>query len=103
MFPLMVMLIGLSITLEVKVYLMITQYFCYDFTNFTVLCNGDLKVLFKSLQVYIFYSPPPEFSRITSFKEHMQGSHRLEKYLNTQDCLENKIGFEKYLKNIQRP
>ena len=32
----------------------------------------------------------------------IQGSHRLENYLNVQDC-ENKICFEKYLKNTQRP
>ena len=36
----------------------------------------------------------------------LQGSHRLEKYLNIQDCLEKslKIKFPlKYLKNTQRP
>ena len=32
----------------------------------------------------------------------VQGSHRLEKYLNIQDCLENKICLENYLKNTQR-
>ena len=43
-----------------------------------------------------------------------QGLHRLEKYLNIQDCLakslkikfalkENKICLEKYFKNTQRP
>ena len=38
----------------------------------------------------------------------VQGSHRLEKYLNIQDCLEKslKIKFDlksTYLKNTQRP
>ena len=32
-----------------------------------------------------------------------QGLHRLEKYLNIQDCLENKTCLEKYLQNTQRP
>ena len=38
---------------------------------------------------------------------HLQGSHRLEKYLNIQDCLEKslkiKFAVEKYLENTQRP
>ena len=36
-----------------------------------------------------------------------QGLHRLEKYLNIQDCLEKSLKFkiflEKYLKNTKRP
>ena len=36
----------------------------------------------------------------------LQGSHKLEKYLNIQDCLEKSLKkncFKKYLKNTQRP
>ena len=41
--------------------------------------------------------------------EYCPGSHRLEKYLNIQDCLEKSLKFkyalktEKYWKNTQRP
>ena len=46
---------------------------------------------------------PPFLPKLRKLGQSYQVLHKLEKYLNIQDCHENKICLEKYLKNTQRP
>ena len=59
-------------------------------------------ILVLALYSYMYSYPVGAFDLMFELNVHLlQGSHKLEKYLNIQDCLENEICLEKYLKNTQ--
>ena len=72
----------------------------YNLNHLTEFANKKYR---EFVQLIMPMRGPPFLPKLRKLGQNYQVLHLLEKYLNIQDCLENKICLEKYLKNTQKP